>query len=105
MLDIKNVSYTGSKEAMNEQGYFIQLQDWLNWWNARRELIFCAFTGCDAPKANLAESIHAGMVHKREVGITLLDSAYLHLKDELSYQQKILDIAAGMSIVVNSSFE
>lgn len=54
-----------------------ELIDWLSWWNARRRVMFRAFTGHNKPRSNLAEVVHASWVNRGQVIIYLLYLTYI----------------------------
>ena len=56
-----------------------------------RELFFLS----NAPTANQAEVIHAGWAHRDTMGVSLLDSVYLDVRDSLLMESKLSGIECG----------
>ena len=56
-----------------------------NLWDARKSYIFRAFQALLKPQVNLAETIHAGMVHLDTMGVSLLESIYYDIMDNLLF--------------------
>lgn len=65
------------------------LQHWLTWWHERRHVIFRAFTGYAKPRANQAEVIHAGWIHRDRMGVSLLDSCLFDIRDNLVFESQL----------------
>ena len=71
----KMVAFINKKEILNI------LTAWFNWWGARKSYIFRAFQGLLKPQSNLGETIHAGIVHRNKMGVSLLESSYYNIRD------------------------
>ena len=59
------------------------IRDWTEWWDARKEFAFRAFTSFNAPQSNLAEVIHAGWKNRDKMGVSLLERCYFDLRDRI----------------------
>ena len=59
------------------------IRDWTEWWDARKEFTFWAFTSFNAAQSNLAEVIHAGWKNRDKMGVSLLECCYLDLRDSI----------------------
>ena len=59
------------------------IRDWTEWWDARKEFAFRAFTSFNAPQSNLAEVIHAGWKNRDKMGVSLLECCYFDLRDSI----------------------
>ena len=68
---------------------------WLNWWNSRKEFIFCAFTSKEASTSNLAEFIHAGWKHRERIGVGLVEACLFGTWDGLLFESQIEGLATG----------
>ena len=86
----KMVAFINKKENLNI------LTAWFNWWDARKSYTFGAFQGLLKPQSNLAETIHAGMVHQDTMGVSLLESSYYDIKDNLLFDVDVKSFKEGM---------
>ena len=68
---------------INEKPERKHLETWLEWWNERREFIFNAFTVADGPKMNQAEVVHASWANRDRNNLSLLDVAYMDIRDNV----------------------
>ena len=68
---------------------------WLNWWNSRKEFIFCSFTSKEARSSNLAEIIHAGWKHRERMGVGLVEVCLFDTLDSLLFESQIEGLATG----------
>ena len=55
----------------------------IEWWDARKENIFRAFTSFDAPQSNQAEAVHAGWKNRDKMGLSLLECCYFDIRDSV----------------------
>ena len=69
---------------------------WFNWWDARKTYIFRAFQGLHKPQSNLAETIHAAMVYWDRMGVSLLESSYYNISDNLLFDVDVKSFEEGM---------
>ena len=58
--------------------------------------IFRAFQGLLKPQSNLAKTIHAGMVHRDTMGVSLLESSYYDIRDNLLFDVDVKSFKEGM---------
>ena len=58
--------------------------------------IFTAFQGLLKPQNNLAKTIHAGMVHQDIMGVSLLESNYCDIRDNLLFDVDVKSFKEGM---------
>ena len=71
------------------------LLPWLDWWNERKTLFARAFYNSNTPSSNQAEVIHVGWVHRDTMGMSLLDSVYVDLRDCLLLVKKLQGMESG----------
>lgn len=75
----------------------IKIDNWIVWWNSRKENIFRAFTSSQAPRSNLAEVVHAGWKHRDRMGISLLECCYFDIRDSMVLAISLTDVESGRS--------
>ena len=76
------------------------LLSWLDWWNERKTLFAMAFFNSTTPSSNQAEVIHVGWVHRDTMGMSLLDSVYVDLRDSLLLVKKLQGMESYISIFI-----
>ena len=59
------------------------VKHWTEWWDARKENIFLAFTSFDAPQSNQAEAVLAGWKNQDKMGISLLERCYFYIRGSI----------------------
>ena len=69
---------------------------WFNWWDAKKSYVFTAFQDLLKPQSNLGETIHAGMVHRDTMGVSLLESSYYDIRDNLLFDVNVKSFKEGM---------
>ena len=59
------------------------VKHWTEWWDARKENKFRAFTSFNAPQSNQAEAVHAGWKNRDKMGVSLLECCYFDIRDSI----------------------
>ena len=84
------IAFINKKENLNI------LTAWFNWWDARKSYIFRAFQDLLKLQSNLAETIHAGMVPRDTMGVSLLESSNYDIRDNLLFDVDVKSFKEGM---------
>jgi hypothetical protein len=71
------------------------LNDWIEWWDSRKDFIFRAFTTFNAPQCNQAEVVHAGWKHRDKMGVSLLECCYFDIRDSILLFTNINNLEKG----------
>ena len=71
------------------------IKDWIEWWDARKEFAFRAFTSFNAPQSNLAEVIHAGWKNRDKIGVSLQECCYFDLRDSILLKANLNSLENG----------
>ena len=77
------------------------IRDWIEWWDARKEFAFRAFTSFNAPQGNLPEVIHAEWKNRDKIGVSLLECCYFDLRDRILLWQTWIILKMEVMIAVS----
>ena len=71
------------------------LSNWLAWRDTRKERIFRAFKGKNAPESNLTEVVHSSWLTQKRTQLSLSDSAVDDIYDMIATKQMLKGYGDG----------